>query len=239
MSDFDHQLREHYEGQRLSADRARVILEAGREAARRRQTRRRWLIGLAALLVVCLGLAEMSRRIQRNALPQHGVLPMEVAATVQEFFSQPDYQLPRVSSVPGELTEWLRAQGAPASFELPPAFANLPSFGCRVFDVHGERVYLICFFLDGGAADGAAEGMMKKQMVVTAPDGTMMKKDRPLVHLVFAPRSAFRDPPVPGTTVPLPARGDWNFQTWSTDEVVYLVAAAAPAERLRDLAAAN
>lgn len=144
-----------------------------------------------------------------------------------------------MSSVPGELTAWLRTQGAPASFELPPAFANLSSFGCRVFDVQGERVYLICFFLDGGASDPAAGGMMKKQMVVTGPDGTMMKKDRPLVHLVFAPRSAFRNPPRPGTRVPLPPSGDWNFQMWSTDQMVYLVAAAAPAERLLELAATN
>ena len=196
------------------------------------------MLGLAAVLVIGLGRGEWVRRSQLGDAETAGVLPTEIAATVQTFFSQPDYELPRVSSVPAELTAWLLEQGAPASFELPPAFANLSSFGCRVFDVQGERVYLICFFLDG-AGDAAAEGMMKKQMVVTAPDGTMMKKDRPLVHLVFAPRSAFREAPRPGSRVQLPPSGDWNFQLWSEQDLVYLVAGTLPADRLAELAAAN
>jgi hypothetical protein len=229
MSDLEHQLREHYERQQMSAVRARAIIDAGRKAAARTR-RRRWILGLAALLVLGLGVSEVARRWVKQEKGAVGILPKDVAATVQTFFSQPNYELPRVSSVPAELSAWLRTQGAPASFELPPAFANLSSFGCRVFDVSGERVYLMCFFLDGAAPDPAANGMMKKQMVVTAPDGTMMKKDRPLVHLLFAPRSAFREPPKPGTPVQLPPSGDWNFYAWSKDDLVYLVAAAAPAE---------
>jgi hypothetical protein len=238
MSDLERQLREHYQSQQLSDARARAILDAGREASRRTRLKRRWLLGLAAVLVIGLGLAEGVRRFERARPLPGGVLPVEVAATVKEFFSRPDYELPQVSATPGELTKWLRGQGAPAAFELPPAFANLASFGCRVFDVQGERVYLICFFLDG-ATDNAAAGMMRKQMVVTAPDGSMMKKDRPLVHLVFAPRTAFRDPPRPGTRVQLPPAGDWNFRSWSTDSLVYLIAATAPAERLAELSRSN
>lgn len=238
MSDLERQLREHYQSQQLSAARARAILDAGRRAAVRAQ-RRRWLLGLAALLVVGLGLVELARRNKSVDAQPARILPTEVAAVVKTFFSQPGYELPRVSAVPGELTAWLRAQGAPASFALPPAFAKLSSFGCRVFDVQGERVYLICFFLDDAGSDPAAGGMMKKQMVVTAPDGTMMKKDRPLVHLVFAPRAAFREPPRPGALVQLPPSGDWNFRVWAQDDLVYLVAAAAPADRLAKFTATN
>jgi hypothetical protein len=77
---------------------------------------------------------------------------------------------------------------------------------------------------------------LKKEMVVTAPDGTMMKKNRPLVHLVVAPRAAFRDAPVPGSRVRLPVAGEWNFEVWSQDDQVYLVAAAVPAGRIAELA---
>jgi hypothetical protein len=237
MSDLERQLREHYQSQELPATRARAILDAGRKAGARTRGRR-WILGLAALLVIGWGLGEWVRRTQfRDATPAR-ILPEQIAATVQAFFSQPDYELPQVSSVPAELAAWLRGQGAPASFVLPPAFANLSSFGCRVFDIQGERVYLICFFLDG-AGDPAVDGMMKKQMVVTAPDGTMMKKDRPLVHLVFAPRSAFREAPSPGSRVQLPPSGDWNFQTWSGEGLVYLVAGTISADRLAEFAAAN
>jgi hypothetical protein len=236
MSDFERQLREHYQHQQLSAERADAILKAGRTAALRAR-RRRWMLALAAVVVLGFGVFGLTKRgVTRNST---GVLPETVAEVVKSFFSQPDYELSRVSSVPEELAEWLRSQGAPASFELPQKFASLPSFGCRVFDVEGERVYLICFFLDGAADDSTAAGMMKKQMVVTAPDGTMMKKDRPLVHLVFAPRAAFRDPPAPGARVQLPSNGDWKSYAWSEGELVYLVVSTISSSDLEQFAAAN
>jgi hypothetical protein len=102
----------------------------------------------------------------------------------------------------------------------------------------GERVFLLCFFLDVSPAELASGAMIKKEMAVTGPDGSMMKKSRPLVHLVFAPRSAFQEPVAPGTRVSLASRGEWNFQTWSQDDIVYLVAGTIPPERLVALARA-
>jgi hypothetical protein len=233
MSDFQRQLRKHYEEQSLPADRVQAILTAGRKAAGKRGSRITWFAAAAAVVmigVIAFGVRDRndSSRIDGG----DGIRPQEVGAAVQLFFSQPAYQLTQESSNPSDLTQWLRAQGAPASFTLPRAMAALPSFGCRVLEVRGQRVYLICFFLDVTPAELAAGGMIKSEMVVTAPDGTMMKKNRPLVHLVVAPAGTFRDPPQPGTRVRFSGTGEWNFETWSQDGVVYVAAGAIPPERL-------
>jgi hypothetical protein len=67
----------------------------------------------------------------------------------------------------------------------------------------------------------------------------MMKKNRPLVHFVVAPRAAFRETPKPGTRVALAGIGEWNFQTWSQDDLVYVLAANTPPERLATIAGAR
>jgi hypothetical protein len=233
MSDFERQLRKHYEEQSLPADRVQAILTAGRTAAGVRRRRMFWFAAAAAVVMVgvtAFGVRSGDDSSRINTV--NGIRPQDVGAAVQAFFSQPEYQLTRVSTNPNDLTQWLREQGAPGSFTLPAAMAALPSFGCRVLDVRGQRVYLICFFLDVTPAELAAGGMIKNEMVVTAPDGTMMKKTRPLVHLVVAPGSTFREPPQPGERVRFSGTGEWNFEAWSQDGVVYVAAGAVPRERL-------
>jgi hypothetical protein len=201
MSEFERQLREHYESQNLPEERLRATLAAGREAAKRHAARRRTLLVAAALIVTGLGLYSIVRTQLGDRSPLQRIVPGEAAAAIAGYFSQPGYQLARVSANPSELAQWLRANGAPPSFAIPRPLLDMPSFGCHVLDVRGQRVFLICFFPDVSPAELAAGGMIKNEMVVTAPDGTMMKKTRPLVHLVFAPRDAFREPPAPGTRV--------------------------------------
>src|SRR5688572_14174125 len=204
MADFQRHLHEHYESQKLPDERMRAIIEAGRVAAVRRAATRRWLFAAAAVVVIGLGIYSGVRAWRGGRPGGPGMIaPADVAAAVANYFSRPEYQLARVSADPADLARWLRENGAPASFSVPRALAALPSFGCQVHDVNGQRVYLICFFLDVSAAEVAAGGMVKKEMVVTAPDGTMMKKNRPLVHFVVAPRAAFRETPKPGTRVAL------------------------------------
>jgi hypothetical protein len=237
MSDFERQLRDHYESHRLPEDRVRAILEAGRTAANRHRSRRRWLLSAAALVLATGGVYAVLRAM-RPAVPAVPRLePQDVASEVARYFSQPGYQLPRVSAEPRELVQWLRSQGAPASFALPPILAAMPSFGCHVLDVRGRRVFLICFFPDVTPAELAAGGMIKSEMVVTAPDGTTMKKNRPLVHLLFAPREIFREPPAPGARVALPSIGPWAFQSWARDSLVYVLAGDTTPERVAALAA--
>jgi len=238
MADLEDQLRQHYESQQLPVERARAILAAGRAAsvARARRTRR-WL-GAAAAVLLGLGTYVGTSHFGAEdlAVTASGIVPQDAAAAVIAHFSQPDYQLGAISADHAALAKWLRDQGGPASLAIPRAMAGLPSFGCQVLEARGQKVFLICFFLDVSSEEVAPGGMpIKREMVVTAPDGTMMKKDRPLVHLVVAPRAAFRAAPAPGTWVNLPATGEWNFRVWSQDDLVYMVAAAAPAERLAEL----
>lgn len=232
MSDLERQLRQHYEEQALPDGRVQAILAAGRAAARRRVWRRYWFAAAAA--VVVLGAAWLGLRPGAKFAPEPlaGIRPDEVGAAVERFFAPPDYRLSQISGNPAELMQWLKAQGAPPSFTLPAGLVNLPSFGCQVLNVQGQRVFLICFFLDVTPAELAAGGMIKAEMVVTAPDGTMMKKNRPLAHLVVAPASTFRSPPAAGTRVRFAGTGEWNFESWSQDGLVYLVAAAAPADKV-------
>jgi hypothetical protein len=236
MSDFQRQLRQHYESQKLSDERVHDILRKGAAAARAR--RRRWWWGLAAVLVFGASLT----LLQRNGSPQRlagaPVSPEEVGAAVAQYFSKPDYQLSRVSANVVELAEWLRSQGAPA-FTIPENLRNHPSFGCQILEVGEQRVYLLCFVLDVTPEDTAGGMPIKKEMVVTAPDGTMMKKNRPLVHLIVAPRAAFRNVPAPGTWVSLPAQEQWNFQVRLDKELVYIAAAETSTDRLKALVETN
>jgi len=236
MADLEHHLRRHYESKKLPEDRARAILAAGRAAAAARTRRWRWWLSAAAALVLGAGLLGGFGAWHRGSNHASRIVSQDAAAAVMRHFASPDYQLAEVSADPAVLTRWLRDHGAPASLAVPPAMAGLASFGCQVLEAQEKRVYLICFFLDVPAVPPTPGSMpIKKEMVVTAPDGSMMKKNRPLVHLVVAPRSAFRDAPAPGTRVNLPPSGEWNFTTWSSGDVVYLVAATAPAERIADL----
>jgi hypothetical protein len=161
-----------------------------------------------------------------------------ITDAVREFFSGPGYQLDRISANRAELTDWLRRNGGPDDFAVPPALAGLTSYGCEVLEVRGQKVFLICFLLE--APPPAAAGAMpeKKMMTVINPDGTMMKKAVPLVHLIVAPKSRFAADPLTGERVVLSAGGEWHFTTWTHGDQCYLAAGAVPADRLAALTAA-
>jgi hypothetical protein len=241
MDDFKHQLRRHYQGQQLPADRVQEILAAGREAAAARASRARWRMAVAAAVILGLGIfgatAYFRGRIGPLGTPR--IATTAVASAVVSYFSDPNYQLPQVSADRGVLVEWLRQHGGPAKFEVPPAMAGLSSYGCQVLNVQGQNVYLICFLLDTQPANTPPGAMPAKKMMVTiGPDGQMMKKSVPLIHLVVAPKAGFIDPPKPGERIILPSTGEWNFTTWTQGDQVYVAAAALPAERLSSLVAA-
>jgi hypothetical protein len=233
MADLESNLRRHYEGQQLPEDRARAILAAGRAAAARRATRRRWLLGAAAAVIVGagVGVAAMWRSDRGR------ITATDAVAAVQAHFATPGYTMASVSANPAELVRWLREHGGPVGVEVPAAMRGLQSFGCQVLEARGQKVFLICFFLES-APVAPGEMPLKQEMTVTAPDGTMMKKSRPLAHLVVAPRAAFRDAPAPGARVRMAAGGEWNVEAWARDEWLYLVAASAPAEKVAELARA-
>lgn len=238
MDDLKQQLRRHYDGQQLPADRVQEILAAGREAAAARAGRAWWRMAAAAVVILGLGIfgatTYFRHRSDQPALPR--IASAAVASAVISYFSDPNYQLPQVSADRGVLVDWLRQQGGPANFEVPPAMAGLSSYGCQVLEVQGQKVYLICFLLDTPAADATPGAMPEKKiMTVVGADGQMMKKTRPLVHLVVAPQGIFSETPSSGQRIILPATGDWNFATWTQGDQVYVAAAAVPADRLAGL----
>jgi hypothetical protein len=234
MSDLENNLRRHYEEQRLADARVEAILTAGRAAARAR--RMIWFAAAAAIAVTGLvGLGLWQRTGKTHASAVALIQPQDIGAEIVRYFAPTGYTLSKVSANPDELVAWLQAQGAPAGLTLPPNMARLPSFGCQVLEVQGRRVFLICFFLDVTAAE-LAGGMIKPEMVVTAPDGTMMKKNRPLVHLVVADAGAFRDPPKPGAHVQFSGTGDWKFETWSQAGILYVAGTTAAGDRLSEVA---
>jgi hypothetical protein len=239
MDDLNQQLRRHYDGQRLPADRVQEILAAGRIAAEAAKARRRWWrLAAAAIVVLGLGLFGASNyfRERTNRASPTQITATEIAHAVAAYFSDPNYQLPLVSSDRAALVAWLRQHGGPATFEVPPAMAGLTSYGCQVLQVQEQQVYLICFLLEPPPAS-APDGAMpeKKMMVTVGPDGQMMKKSVPLVHLVVAPKHLFAETTKPGARVVLPAGGEWNFATWTQGEQVFVAAAMLPADRLSTL----
>ena len=215
-----------------------VFLAAGREAAAARASRAWWRMAAAASVILGLGIfgatTYLRQRSDQPASPR--ITSAAVASAVVSYFSNPNYQLPQVSADRGVLVEWLRQQGGPANFAVPPAMAGLSSYGCQVLEVQGQKVYLICFLLDTPAAAVPTGAMPeKKMMAVVGPDGQMMKKTRPLVHLVVAPGGIFSQTPTSGQRIVLPATQDWNFATWKQGDQVYIAAAAVPADHLAGL----
>jgi hypothetical protein len=234
MDNFEQQLRRHYEAQQLPAARVREILAAGQAAARARSRRRtfwRW----AAAAVVMLGLLGTWGSHARKAASVETALiaPETVAENVAAYFSRQDYTLSQVSDDPRRLVGWLQTQGGPDRFAVPAPMQTLPSYGCQVLTVQGQRVYLICFLLDDMKDAGGMPG--KKSMPVEGPDGRMMEKKAALVHLVVAPKSQFAAPPAQGQRMILPLADGWHFTSWTDGDQMYLAAGMVPAERLGQL----
>lgn len=236
MDNLEQQLRRHFEAQQLSAVRVQELLAAGRVAGAARHRRLVfWRMAAAAVVMLGLGLWGAGVYFREHAGPPRMTSEM-VAHAVAAYFSNPDYQLSQVSTDRAVLKDWLRQHGGPATFEVPPALEGLTSYGCQVLDVEGQKVYLICFLLDMPKPDAPAGAMPEKKMMTTVgPDGQMMKKSVPLVHLVVAGKDQFAAPPKLGEQIVLPAGADWNFATWTRGDQVYIVAGALPADRLAGL----
>jgi len=238
MDDLKKQLRRHYEGQQLPDDRVQEILALGRAAGEARASRAWWRMAAAAVVLLGLGIFGAAAYFRGHGNPS-AITVQSVAGTVVNYLSDPAHPLPVVSTDHGVLVEWLRQRGGPANFEVPPAMAALSSVGCQVLDVQGEKVYIMCFFLDAQPADSPPGAMPEKKMMATVgPDGQMMKKARPLIHLMVAPKAMFATPPRPGDPVVLPLDGAWNLATWTRGDQVYVAAAALPQNQLAVLVAA-
>jgi len=240
MDDLKAQLRRHYQGQPLPDDRVQEILALGRAAEEARASRAWWRLAVAAAVLLGLGIYGAATYFRGPDSPPR-IAVQSLANTVVNYLSDPTHQLPVVSTDHGVLMEWLRKRGGPANFEVPPAMVRLSSLGCQVLEVQGRKVYIICFFLDVPQANVPAGVMPEKKMMIVAvgPDGQIMKKTRPLVHLIVAPKAMFSASPRLGDPVVLPLDGAWNLATWVRGDQVYTAVAVLPAGKLADLVAGS
>ncbi len=230
MSDFDQQLRQHYERQKLPPAKVDALLSAGRTASARRSRARQWVWAAAACGVLALILFAAGR-IPRTEIAVDRITVADTVEAVRAHFSRPDYALDTVSADHDELRTRLIAAGAPPEFSIPEAMTALSSYGCMVLDVRGRRIYLICFFLDD-AGPRSADTAPMRQSTVTGPDGSMMKKDRPLVHLLVADRQDFSDPPPSGAWLEVPAAEGWLVRARSDEARVVVLATQVTATEL-------
>jgi hypothetical protein len=218
MSDLRKQLRAHYEAQTLPDDKVDAILLRGRLAGSagprgdeedkvlefpQPRRRRAAALALAAGLAVFAGL--LALLLPGKPEPVSFAL---LAPRVVEFFSGP-HELSVKSNDKAALRAWHLAKGAPERFQIPTRLLPLESFGCEVLDVQGRPAYLTCFWREKNA-DGSG---------------------KELVHLLVARREDFRDAPASAQPQWREMNG-WSFASWSEGDVIYTIAAAAPAKVL-------
>jgi hypothetical protein len=217
MPDFRSQLRTHYDSQALPAGKVETILARGKEVAAGAQAtaipkraRSPWqhAFPIAAVITLFAGLAMWLMPRGPEPLPF-----AEIAPHVIEFFSGK----PEMTSAPKDKTElrsWQVAHGAPPEFQIPASLMALESEACHVVDVHGRKLYLSCFWMENGPEKGSRE----------------------LVHLLVARSGDFRGAPS-STKAEIQEFDGWSFASWTEGEVLYTMAVAAPAARLRPLLA--
>jgi hypothetical protein len=217
MPDFRSQLRQHYDSQALPTGKVDAILARGKVVPaggqvtafpERAQSPWRQALPIAAVITLFAALAIW--------FVPHGPEPLpfaEIAPHVIEFFSSK----PQMTSAPqdkAEIRSWQIAQGAPPEFHIPASLMGLESEACHVVDVHGRKLYLSCFWMENGPEKGGRE----------------------LVHLLVARRGDFRDAPS-STKAEIQELDGWSFASWTEGDVLYTIATAAPAARLRPLLA--
>ena len=210
MPDLRQQVQKHYEEQGLSAAKVEAILAESRvpveggEKMVSLEKRRNTAWRIA--WAIAAGFVVMAGLATWWSERGGRVSYAELAPRVVEFFRH-DPELPKKSQNPEELRAWLLAQGAPADFQIPPKLSVLKSFGCQVVDVHGQPAYLTCFW--SGKEQGSS-----------------------LVHLLVARRRDFKNVP-PSEAPQFQTIGQWSFAAWSSGDVIYTMATAAPLERLK------
>lgn len=125
----------------------RAALLAGRRLSRPAMPafwrRPQWL-ALAALLVLCVGLAAVW--LGRGVTDASGFRTAAARFLSEEW--QHDFDLPE-RSFPNIRT-WLAAQPGAIQVEAPPQLAAQRTYGCKVWEWRGRRATLVCFVAGTG-----------------------------------------------------------------------------------------
>ena len=226
MSEDSSPVRQHYEQQHLPAEMAARILAQGRILAKRR--RRFVALGwsTAALIALCLGATLW--RVTPAETPGTLITTADVQHAIAHYFAFPERPLSRHDSNPVTLQQWLQTKQAPADFALPGSLKKAQSIGCRVLQVKGRQVSLICFYADSvqpamrlSAGRATYSGFGRAWTFVFGPP-------RPMIHLVTASRSDFTEPPEPGMLVRPESLDGWRFVMWTVGDKVFVAASDHP-----------
>jgi hypothetical protein len=214
MSDFRKQVRDHYDAQSLPPEKVEAILAKGRAAAdgddKEENTvafpaKKSWLRFVPAMAAAIVLVLSGVWWLNRPAKVSYtAIMP-----GVIEFFKKPEL-LPAPQEK-AALHEMLVAKGAPKEFEIPATLMPLESAACQVLNVQGEKAYLSCYWRNNKAD----------------------RNEHDLIHLLVARTKDFSDnPPVQGTPPRTREMDGWSFASWSRGDVIYMLAAAAPLEKV-------
>lgn len=108
--------------------------------------RTRWILGMAAAVLVALGIGIGMLQVKQISDPKLAVY----RADMTDFAKTKLNRLDLVTKDVGEIRQWLNDEGGYGEFVLPSGLEGRPGVGCRLLDWQGSRVSLICFELANG-----------------------------------------------------------------------------------------
>jgi len=162
-----------------------------------------WALGLAALLLAVLGLSAFlsPRPLVPGGLTKSATgvsAPASLASlrtAAARFLTEDwahDFDVTQASFP--KIQEWAQQQPNSLQLDAPAGLVSSPTYGCKIFQWHGQRASLVCFLpKDGGA----------------------------IIHVVSVERRALPAQLRPDEMQPVLA-GEWNTTGWIAGERVYL-----------------
>ncbi|MEO6005065.1 MAG: hypothetical protein ABIZ04_07995 [Opitutus sp.] len=236
MSEDPPPIRQYYQNQHLAAETAGRILAKGRVLAKRRRRFIAVTLSAAAALVLCVGAAML--RVGSAKSPTVLITATDVQQAVMHYFAFPERPLSSHSGNPVALQHWLQTKQAPADFTLPGSLKAAQSIGCRVLNVQGRQVSLMCFYADSVQPGAAGPPGRALYSAVGRAWTFVLGAPRPMIHLIVASRSDFQAPPEPGALVRLNPREGWRFVAWTVGEKVFFAASAHPNVAIEEIVSA-
>lgn len=169
------------------------------------QPRRWWqgsrMLALAALLAVFVSVAAFwfSKDSGLESWQTDSLAVLEKIETGGVRFDAKNEQ-------PAPLVDWLREHAAPVPAAMPTALAAQATFGCKMIDVGGRKVSLICFNL-GGEDQAHLFTTVRAGLKIEPPEG----------HPIFGKKH------------------HWNLASWRSGDEVHMLATQMDETRLRAL----
>ncbi len=184
-----------------------AILAGGRISRRPAAWAKPWVWALAACAVLLLGAGMLWQRQVPNS--RHSTLnsqpPLALWQREALNFLENGPRLDHEAKDPRQLVSWLEAKDAVAPAAMPPGLGDLLAAGCKILDVRGRQVSVLCFH---------------------RPDGG-------LVHLVVTKRAPGET--VIGDEPAWQQTGRWTTASWSSAGQDYMLTTDGPREDLSAL----